>query len=146
MSQPNPLCVGINVSKVTLDIAFNSDIAQFTVSNDYGGFDTIIAELRKHPVALVLMAVTGRLESAVACALQAEGFEIAVVNLRQARDFARTMGYLAKADNIDVKVLAQMAEVINRHPERIRSNKFYGVLFAKIDIPYLSVCLYQVDV
>ncbi len=69
MSQPNPLCVGIDVSKVTLDIAASHEITQFTVSNDYKGFDnSIIAELRKHPVALILMeATTGGLEAAVVC-------------------------------------------------------------------------------
>ncbi|WP_448196274.1 IS110 family transposase, partial [Raoultella planticola] len=71
-------------------------------------------------VALVLMEATGGLEAAVACSLQAEGFDVAVVNPRQARDFARAMGYLAKTDRIDAKMLAQMAEVINRHPERDR--------------------------
>ncbi|HCL5313077.1 TPA: IS110 family transposase [Salmonella enterica] len=120
MSLPNPLCVGIDVSKATLDIAASSDIAQFTVSNDSDGFDTIIDELRKHSVALVMMEATGGLEAAVACSLQAEGFEVAVVNPKQARDFARSMGYLAKTDRIDARALTQMAEVINRHPERER--------------------------
>lgn len=120
MSLPSPLCVGIDVSKATLDIAVNSVVEQFCVSNDAGGFDSIIAELRKHDVALVLMEATGGLEAALACALQAEGFEIAVVNPRQVRDFARAMGYLAKTDRIDARVLAQMSEVINRHPERER--------------------------
>ena len=120
MSQPSPLCAGIDVSKATLDIAASYAIEQFSVANDADGFDSIIAELRQHDVALVLMEATGGLEAAVACALQAEGFEIAVVNPRQARDFARAMGYLAKTDRIDARVLAQMAEVINRHPERER--------------------------
>ncbi|EIQ0901767.1 IS110 family transposase [Escherichia coli] len=120
MSLPNPLCVGIDVSKATLDIATTSEFAQFTTGNDADGFDAIIAELRKHSVALILMEATGGLEAAVACSLQAEGFDVAVVNPRQARDFARAMGYLAKTDRIDARVLAQMAEVINRHPERER--------------------------
>lgn len=120
MSLPSPLCVGIDVSKATLDIAASSTIEQFSVANDTDGFDFIIAELRKYDVALVLMEATGGLEAAVACALQTEGFEIAVVNPRQARDFARAMGYLAKTDRIDARVLTQMAEVINRHPERER--------------------------
>ncbi|WP_407905625.1 IS110 family transposase [Escherichia coli] len=118
MSLPSPLCVGIDVSKATLDIAASSAIEQFSVANDADGFDSIIAVLRKHTVALVLMEATGGLEAAVACALQAEGF--AVVNPRQARDFVRAMGYLAKTDRIDARALAQMAEVINRHPERDR--------------------------
>ena len=66
------------------------------------------------------MEATGGLEAAVACSLQAEGFDIAVINPRQARNFSRAMGYLAKTDRIDAKVLSQMAEVINRHPERER--------------------------
>ncbi|HAK6119651.1 TPA: IS110 family transposase [Salmonella enterica] len=120
MSLPNPLCVGIDVSKATRDIAATSAFAQFTTNNDADGFDAIIAELRKHSVALLLMEATGGLEAAVACSLQAEGFELAVVNPRQARDFSSAMGYLAKTDRIDARVLAQMAEVIHRHPERER--------------------------
>ncbi|WP_038266228.1 IS110 family transposase, partial [Xenorhabdus cabanillasii] len=117
MSQPNPLCVGIDVSKASLDIAVNRSVESFTASNDINGFDTIVSVLKQHTVSLVLMEATGGLESAVACSLQAEGFDVVVINPRQTRDFARAMGYLAKTDRIDAKVLAQMAEVINRHPE-----------------------------
>ncbi|SRA15454.1 transposase [Escherichia coli] len=39
MSQPNQLCVGIDVSKTTLDIATaNNEFAQFTSCNDTDGF------------------------------------------------------------------------------------------------------------
>lgn len=120
MSQPGSLCVDIDVSKAILDIAASSAIEQFSVGNDIDGFDAIIAELRMYAIALVLMKATGGLETAIVCALQAEGFELAVVNPRQARDFARAMGYLAKTDSIDARVLSQMAEVLNRHPERER--------------------------
>ncbi|WP_237388478.1 IS110 family transposase [Xenorhabdus sp. Sc-CR9] len=120
MSQPNPLCVGIDVSKASLDIAVSTDVEAFTASNDPDGFDVIVSVMKQHSVSLVLMEATGGLESAVACSLQAEGFDVVVINPRQARDFARAMGYLAKTDHIDAKVLAQMAEVINRHPERER--------------------------
>ncbi|CDG48841.1 Putative Transposase, IS110 family, partial [Serratia symbiotica SCt-VLC] len=43
MSLPKPLCVGIDVSKATLDIAASSVIEQFSVGNDADGFDSIIA-------------------------------------------------------------------------------------------------------
>jgi hypothetical protein len=43
---------------------------------------------------------------------------VAVVNPRQARDFARAMGYLAKTDRIDARALAALAQVLVRHPER----------------------------
>jgi transposase len=45
---------------------------------------------------------------------------VAIINPRQARDFARAMGQLAKTDRIDARLLAQLGEVIERHPERDR--------------------------
>lgn len=63
------------------------------------------------------MEATGGLEVAVACSFQAEELDVVVINPRQARDFARAMGCLAKTDRIDARLLAQMAEIINRHPE-----------------------------
>ncbi len=48
MKLPNPLCVGIDVSKATLDIAASRDIEPCSVGNGDDGFDVIIAELRKH--------------------------------------------------------------------------------------------------
>ena len=66
------------------------------------------------------MEATGGLESCVACYLQSEGFDVVVINPRQARDFARAMGYLAKTDRIDARVLLQMSEVINQRERYIR--------------------------
>jgi transposase len=77
-------------------------------------------QLQAHQVALVLMEATGGLETAAACALQAAGYAVAIINPRQARDFARAMGQLAKTDRIDARILAQLGEVIERHPERDR--------------------------
>jgi transposase len=62
------------------------------------------------------MEATGGFESGIACYLQPEGFDVIVINPRQARDFALAMGYLAKTDGIDARVLLQMSEVINQHP------------------------------
>ena len=50
------------------------------------------------------MESSGGYENAVASALQAKGFVVAVVNARQVRDFAKGMGYLAKSDSIDAQV------------------------------------------
>lgn len=40
--------------------------------------------------------------------------------LQASQRFARSMGYLVKTDRIDARVLVQMADVINHHPERAR--------------------------
>jgi transposase len=55
---------------------------------------------------------TGGFELACATALQLAGLAVAVVNPRQARDFARAMGYLAKTDRIDAAVLVDMARTL----------------------------------
>ncbi|WP_310673255.1 IS110 family transposase, partial [Burkholderia multivorans] len=44
----------------------------------------------------------------------------AVVNPRQARDFARSMGRLAKTDRIDARMLAQLASVLVRREDLSR--------------------------
>ena len=59
---------------------------------------------------LVILEATGGFERAVVAALAAEGLPVAVVNPRQARDFARATGRLAKTDALDAEVLARFAQ------------------------------------
>nr|WP_281291345.1 transposase [Paraburkholderia panacisoli] len=113
-----PITVGIDVARDTLEVAIGLNIPSLNLSNDTEGFDALLTQLAAHRVALVVMEATGGLESTVACALQAVGYAVAVINPRQARDFARAMGKLAKTDRMDARILAQLGEVIDRNPER----------------------------
>jgi len=113
-----PIPVGIDVAKDTLDVAIGPQGPSFTISNEPTGFDELLERLSTVKVALVVVEATGGWEAAGVCALQARGYAVAVVNPRQARDFARSMGQLAKTDSIDAHVLAQLGEVIERHPQR----------------------------
>ena len=63
------------------------------------------------------MEATGGYEAALACALQATGLPVAVINPRQARDFAKSMGRLAKTDRIDARMLAELASVLARRED-----------------------------
>lgn len=110
--------IGIDVSKDSLDVALGSSDPSLTVSNEPSGFDQLLERLVGLDVGLVVLEATGGWEAAVVCALQARGYSVAVVNPRQARDFARSMGQLAKTDSIDARVLAQLGQVIEQHPER----------------------------
>lgn len=112
------LTVGIDVSKEGLDVAFEPARPALKVANDTGGIDAVLQQLKQLQVSLVLLEATGGYEAAVACALQAVGYEVVVINPRQARDFARAMGQLAKTDTLDAAVLAQLARVIDQHPQR----------------------------
>ncbi|AVF38013.1 IS110 family transposase [Rahnella sikkimica] len=120
MSQPNQHCIGIDIAKLSLDIAGTGEFTSFTTNNDDDGFTIILKALQEVKISLILMEATGGLEASVACILQTAGYEVVVINPRQARDFARSMGYLAKTDKLDATMLAQLAQVIDRHPDRSR--------------------------
>jgi transposase len=115
---PEPIVVGIDIAKLSFDAAFGVTTDVRTFPNDDAGHESLITALAGQTVELIVMEATGGLERDLACALQAAGLAVAVVNPRQARDFARAMGYLAKTDRIDAHALAVLAQVLARHPER----------------------------
>src|SRR5579883_1891728 len=86
------LYVGIDVSKDWLDVSFGLERLE-RFANDVAGHDALVNQLNAlGPVELIVLEATGGLEFEVACALQAAGFAVAVINPRQARDFAKAMG------------------------------------------------------
>lgn len=115
---PESIVVGIDIAKLSFDAALGVTTDVRTFPNDDAGHEALITALAGQTVELIVMEATGGLERDLACALQAAGFAVAVVNPRQARDFARAMGYLAKTDRIDAHALAVLAQVLARHPER----------------------------
>ncbi len=113
----SPECfVGIDVSKAWLDIAGRPDPAPRRVANDPDGIAGLVADLRALAPALVVLEATGGLELAVVAALQVAGLPVAVVNPRQARDFAQATGRLAKTARLDAAVLAHFGEAIRPAP------------------------------
>jgi transposase len=113
--------VGIDVAKAHVDVAVLGHAwpAQ-RFANDVDGHSTLAAALQPLAASLVVMEATGGYEAPVACALQATGLPVAVVNPKQARDFAKGIGRLAKTDRIDAEVLAEMAAVLVRRDDLAR--------------------------
>jgi transposase len=112
--------VGIDVASTHVDVAaigieLPSALAQ--VPNDADGHSALADGLARLAPGLVLMEATGGYEAALACALQAAGLRVAVINPRMARDFARAMQRLAKTDRIDAATLAEFACVLARRPD-----------------------------
>ncbi len=110
--------VGIDVSKRTLDVCVLPGGADdprgesFTVANDQAGVGEILSRIEGSGPKLVVMEATGRYERLAATSIAAGGIPVAVVNPRQARDFAKAMGRLAKTDKIDAFVLARFAGAV----------------------------------
>jgi transposase len=111
-----PCLVGIDVAKAQLDIAVRPSGERWAVPNDAGGVVTLVERLQTlHPTLIVLEA-TGGLERVATAALATAGLPVVVVNPRQARDFVRATGPLAKTDALDARALAHFADVIRPTP------------------------------
>ncbi len=103
--------VGIDVSKARLDVYVDPTGQTLSVDNTPAGIRSLRATLQSLNVKLVLVEATGRYERRLAADLLDAGIPVTVVNPRQARDFAKSLGKLAKTDKIDAKVLAQFAKL-----------------------------------
>ena len=114
MSGP-AVCVGIEVSKATLDLALRPTGERWTLANDAAAIQALVHDLQPRAPSLILLEATGGFEHAVVAALAA-GLPVVVANPRQVRDFARATGQLAKTDAIDAQMLALFAERVRPEP------------------------------
>jgi transposase len=111
---PQPVYCGIDVSKLTLD-AFCLD-HYCHHPNDPKGWRDMIAWLERiSPSATVVAEATGGYEQAPLAAFRQAGHPTSVVQPLRVRQFASSMGRLAKTDRIDAKVIADFAQVA--HPK-----------------------------
>lgn len=104
--------VGIDVSKATLDVCIKPDGQTLHVGYDEAGVSQIAGRLKEASPALIVIEATGGLETRVVTELAGLGLPVAVINPRQARDFAKATGQLAKTDQVDAAVLAAFAKAI----------------------------------
>lgn len=117
-SPQREIYVGIDVSKSSLEVCIlREDDRQeggesFVVSNDQEGVQEMLSRLEGASVELAVMEATGRYERLAATMLAASSISVAIVNPRQARDFAKAIGQLAKTDKIDAFVLARFAKAV----------------------------------
>lgn len=103
--------IGIDVSKDSLDVAIHGVKNLMRASNDEAGIQKVILLAKKRDAALVCFESTGNHEMPLYIALSGAGIPVSPVNPRHIRDFARSMGRLAKTDTIDARVIAHFASV-----------------------------------
>jgi transposase len=115
--------VGIDVSKKKLDVCLliGSSTQSFSLDNTVGGISSLIDRLRSHPIQLIVLEATGRYERRCGVELMTHGFQVAIVNPRQPRDFAKATGQLTKTDAIDARILASFGKVIGPRTSSIPS-------------------------
>lgn len=115
--------VGIDVSKDTLEVAWDDTRKTLTFSNDEAGIQALLACIKAAQsaggrVGAVVLEATGGFEREAALALCGAGLPVMIVNPRQARDFAKAMGHLTKTDAIDARVLRHFAQTLHASDRR----------------------------
>jgi transposase len=108
--------VGIDVSKRRLDVNLQPSDESFEVAYDEAGLKLLSERLHRCAPKLIVLEATGGLQVRAAAQLTAAGFDVAVVNPRQVRDFARSIGLLAKTDRLDARAIARFAEATKPGP------------------------------
>jgi transposase len=104
-------CVGIDVSKHTLDIFDDAVGKPERIANAPQPITEQVARWRCGNVFVVFEA-TGVYDRELAEALHRAGIRFARINPARARDFARARGRLAKTDAIDAHMLAGFARTM----------------------------------
>lgn len=123
MTALTALYIGIDVSKTRLDMEAYPGTHPASFNNDDTGRAQLIEALKGLRPKLIVIEATGGLESPVASELATAGLAVAVINPRQARDFARALGVLAKTDQVDALVLARFAEAIKPAVRPLKSSE-----------------------
>lgn len=110
---------GIDVSKATLELALTDGGKTIVFENNTSGIRALLAKLKEvGALGAIVLEATGGLEREAALALCVAGLPVMVVNPRQAHDFAKALGYLAKTDSIDARALAQFARTLYQSDKR----------------------------
>lgn len=111
--------VGIDVAKDSIEVSVHQSQEHWAYNNDEAGLLKLLAQMKRLKPALVVLEATGGYEVTIAAELQSTDFPVAVVNPRFIRDFARSVGILAKTDLLDARVIARYAATVQPPPRAL---------------------------
>jgi transposase len=110
--------VGIDVGKAALDVAVDGVPGGVRYANTKAGIGKLVRQLGTLEAPRIVVEATGGYEDALLEACCDAGLWVCRINPRQARDFARATGELAKTDSLDAKLLALMARMFREQLRR----------------------------
>lgn len=115
--------VGIDVSKAKLDVHVLAESKSFSVPNDKQGFEALAQRLPQAGQCLIVVEATGGYERQLTLYLIERNHQVAVVNPKRVRDYARATGAQAKTDRIDALILARFGQAFRPRVEEQTSKK-----------------------
>ena len=98
--------IGIDVSKVRLDVYSLEDGRRLAVGNDAAGIAALADRLGLSARDLLVMEASGGYERRAHRHLSERGLRVAIGNAARVRDFAKASGRLAKTDRVDAEMIA----------------------------------------
>ncbi len=105
------LVFGIDISKDHLDVVAGSQGKVKRYDHNRAGIGRLRGWVKSFKrKVLVVVEATGGMERDVVRAFQDAGIDVAVLNPRQVRDFAKATGRLEKTDKIDASIIALFGE------------------------------------
>lgn len=100
------ITVGIDVSKARLDVYVHPSGAVFSLGNDDAGVAELVAHLGPINPDCIGVEATGGYEKLAAASLAELGLPVVVLNPAQVRHYAKAVGWRAKTDSIDARLIA----------------------------------------
>lgn len=113
--------VGIDVSKAKLDVAAQPSGRYASFGNTEEDMPGLLAFINSLGPVLIALEATGGFERPVLRALSLARLPVVAINPRRVRDFAKSMGILAKTDKIDAHVIARFAEAVKPQIGHLKS-------------------------
>lgn len=123
MDGTNQAWIGIDVAKASLDLHILPTGQAHSLPNSSQGHQALKKLLPPPAGCLIVLEATGGFERKLVAALIDAGYQVAVINPKRARDFARALGQVAKTDRIDAQILALYAQKIEPTPVEKTSEK-----------------------
>lgn len=113
--------IGIDVSKVHLDVAVLPANTSFQVTNDAAGWDHLLRQLGTAVPSCVVVEATNTYHVGAWLALAAAGWDVAVIDPARTHAFAKSEGIRAKTDRHDAKLLARFGQQKQPAPSAVPS-------------------------
>lgn len=122
-SKVEEIFVGIDVSKLQLDLAVRGAEEIWQYGNNESGILELVRRLADMEPTLVVIEASGGWEMSLVAELAFAKLPVAVVNPTRVRSFARAAGQLAKTDKLDASMLAWFAESIRPEVRPLRNEQ-----------------------
>lgn len=119
--------VGVDVAKRDFSVCIDEEGGVRVYEMNPAGRRGFLRMLNTLEEPHVVLEATGGYETKLVAALVQQGLRVSVLNPRQARDFAKATGKLAKTDAIDAQVLRQFGHALAPEDNGERSLR-YGPL------------------